>query len=261
MPSRRGEDPTCESVTGELPLTGRERLVLALGVDIACAVIALAERHPIPQQRPKGRATPVTTEESRMSTARREEAHDFNLVDLLLFEHRRQRALLAELQGGSGEPGAVAFRRLARMLATHEAAEEIVLYPVVRANFDGGDRLARLATEQEVTVKRALSKLQSGGLARDQPSSASRRTGLQQVEERLQAHHEFEERQILAALPEFEDAAALGGLASAYKIATHFTPTRGHRRGPTGAMSNVLLGAPLGMLDRLRGLRYRDPDT
>jgi hypothetical protein len=147
------------------------------------------------------------------------------------------------------------------MLATHEAAEEIVLYPVVRANFDGGDRLARLATEQEATVKRALSTLQSGDVARNRPSSTTRRAGLQQVEELLQAHHELEERQILAALPDFEDAAALGGLASAYKIAIHLTPTRGHRRAPTGPMSNVILGAPLGILDRLRGLRYRDPET
>jgi hypothetical protein len=196
-----------------------------------------------------------------MPTARRDEIHDLNLVDLLLFEHQRQRALLAELQGGSGERGAASFRRLARLLATHEAAEEIVLYPVVRANFDGGDRLARLATEQEVTIKMALSKLQSGDVARDHPSSATRRTGLQQVEELLQAHHDLEERQILAALPDFEDAAALGGLASAYKIAIHLTPTRGHRRGPTGPMSNVLLGAPLGIVDRIRGLKYRDPEA
>jgi hypothetical protein len=233
--------------------------VLALGVNIACAAIAMAERHPIPQQRPKGCAAPVTTEEALVSTARREEILDLNLVDLLLLEHQRQRALLAELQGG--QLGAVSWRRLARMLATHEAAEEIVLYPVVRANFDGGDRLARLATEQEVAIKRALSKLQSGGVARDHPLSATRPNGLQQVEELLLAHHELEERQILAALPDFEDATALGGLASAYKIALHLTPTRGHRRGPTGAMSNVLLGAPLGILDRLRGLKYHDPET
>ena len=77
----------------------------------------------------------------------------------------------------------------------------------------------------------------------------------------MQAHHEFEERQILAALPEFEDAAALGGLASAYKIAIHLTPTRGHRRGPTGPVSNVLLGASLGILDRLRGLMDHNPET
>jgi hypothetical protein len=77
----------------------------------------------------------------------------------------------------------------------------------------------------------------------------------------LQAHHELEEQQILAVLPDFEDAAALGGLASAYKIAIHLTPTRGHRRGPTGPMSNVLLGGPIGIVDRVRGLKYRDPET
>jgi hemerythrin superfamily protein len=197
-----------------------------------------------------------------MSTTRREEVRHLNLVDLLRFEHEQQRALLAELNAASDERGAVSFRQLARLLATHESAEEIVLYPVVRANFDDGDRLARLATEQEAAIKKALANLQTGDLARaDRPSTSLVRTGLQEVEELVYAHHELEERQILASLPDFEDAAALGGLASAYKIAVHLTPTRGHRRAPTGPMSNVLLGTPLGILDRLRGLKDRNPES
>jgi hypothetical protein len=197
-----------------------------------------------------------------MPTARREEVRDLNLVDLLLFEHHQQRALVADLLAGSGGRVPVSFRRLARLLATHESAEEIVLYPVVRANLDDGDRLARLATEQEVTIKKALAQLQRGDLDQGHPASTSRwRTGLQEVEQLLRAHHELEERQILAALPDFEDAAALGGLASAYRIAIHLTPTRGHRRAPMGPMSNVVLGAPLGVLDRLRGLKYRDSES
>jgi hypothetical protein len=196
-----------------------------------------------------------------MPTARREEVRDLNLVDLLLFEHHQQRALLVDLLAGSGGRVPVSFRQLARLLATHESAEEIVLYPVVRANLDDGDRLSRLATEQEVTIKKALATLQRGDLAQVHPASNTRwRAGLQEVEQLLHAHHELEEQQILAALPDFEDAAALGGLASAYKIAIHLTPTRGHRRAPTGPMSNVFVGAPLGVLDRLRGLKYRDSE-
>jgi hypothetical protein len=197
-----------------------------------------------------------------MSITRRQEVRDLNLVDLLLFEHDEQRALLAELNAASAEGGAVSLRQLARMLATHESAEEIVLYPVVRANFDDGDGLARLATEQEVAIKVALANLQAGDFARaDRRPTSSFRTGLQELEALVHAHHELEESQVLAALPDFEDAAALGGLASAYKIAVHLTPRRGHRRAPIRPMSNVLVGAPLGVLDRLRGLKDRDPTT
>jgi hypothetical protein len=68
-------------------------------------------------------------------------------------------------------------------------------------------------------------------------------------------HHELEEQQIIAFLPQFEDGPALGGLATAYEIVEHLVPTRGHRHAPVGPLSNLLLGAPVAVLDKVRDRR------
>jgi hypothetical protein len=188
-----------------------------------------------------------------METAHRQTSPDLNLIDLLLLQHRQQRTLLGELHGAAGERGAASFQRLARMLAVHESVEEIVLYPVVRANFDDGHRLARLATDQEEAIKDAIAELQDGDVARGHHlCTVVSRNSLRDLEEMVHEHHELEERQIIAVLPELQDAPQLGGLASAFEIATHLAPTRGHRHAPTGPLANVLLGTPIAMLDKWR---------
>jgi hemerythrin superfamily protein len=187
-----------------------------------------------------------------MASVHHEASHDLNLVELLLFEHEQQRALFAELRGNDGTPGIALFRRLARMLATHEAAEEVVLYPVVRANFTEGHELAHEATKQEDAIKKALAELQAGGRGR---SSLSWREGLRELEEMVRLHHDLEERHIIAVLPEVQDAPQLGGLATAYEVIARLLPTRGHRHGPTGPVGNVLLGTPIAIVDKLRDKR------
>jgi Hemerythrin HHE cation binding domain len=179
-----------------------------------------------------------------LRTPQSQETRDMNIVDLLLFEHDQQEALLGELKEAGGAERAALFQRLARMLAVHEAAEEVVLYPVVRANFGDGHRLARQATRDEDQIKKHVADLQAGEvlLARD----------LRELEEMVRAHHEMEEREFIAVLPRVQVEAQLGGLASAYQIFEHLAPIRGHRHAPTGPLGNVLLGTPVAIVDRVR---------
>jgi hypothetical protein len=183
-------------------------------------------------------------------------SRDLNLVEILLLQHEQQRMVLVELHGAAGERGAVSFQRLVSMLALHESVEEIVLYPVVRANFDDGRRLARLAIDQERAIKVALADLEDGDLARGHHlSTLASRNRIRELEEMVRVHHDLEERQIIAALPQLQDAPQLGGLATAFEVATHVAPTRGHRHAPTGPLANVLLGTPIAILDKLRDRR------
>jgi hypothetical protein len=197
-----------------------------------------------------------------MEPARHLAPNDLNLVDLLLLQHRQQRVILDELHGAAGERGAVSFQHLARMLAMHESVEEIVLYPAVRANLPDGHRLARLATDQEEALKDAVADLQDGDLVRGHHlSTLASRNGLRALEDMVHAHHEFEERQIIAALAHFQDGPQLGGLASAFEMATHLAPTRGHRHAPTGALADVLLGTPVAIVDKLRDRGHGERDA
>jgi hypothetical protein len=196
-----------------------------------------------------------------MATAYRETSRDLNLVDLLLLEHEQHRTLLTELHGAGGGRGTVLFRRLARMLVVHESAEEVVLYPVVRANFDDGHRLARLAAKQEDGIKKAVAELQSGDLARAHHlSTLASRNKLRALEDMVRAHHDLEEHQIIASLPQVQDAPQLGGLASAYEMVAHLLPTRGHRHAPSRPLGNVLRGTPVAILDKLRDRRKNGAD-
>lgn len=191
-----------------------------------------------------------------MAMAQEDTPHDLHLVELLLLEHERQRSLLVELHGAGGERGSLLFRRLARMLAVHEAAEEVVLYPVVRANFPGGHGLARLAGQQEDAIKKSLAELQTGDRARAHHlSTFASRSRLRQLDEMVRAHHDLEEQHILAVLPEMQDGPQLGGLATAYEMVARVLPTRGHRHAPSRPLSNVLLGPPVAILDKLRDRR------
>jgi hemerythrin superfamily protein len=193
-----------------------------------------------------------------VDTVARQQFQELNLVEILLLQHQQQRAVLDELHGAAGERGAASFQRLVRMLAVHESVEEIVLYPVVRANFDDGRRLARLAIEQESEIKDALADLQSGDLARGHHlATVASRNRIRELEEMVHAHHDLEERQIIAVLPQLQDAPQLGGLATAFEMATHLAPTRGHHRAPTGPLANVLLGTPVAVLDKARDRRAR----
>jgi hypothetical protein len=191
-----------------------------------------------------------------MAMAHEQTSHDLNLVELLLLEHERQRSLFVELHGAGGERGSVLFRRLARMLAVHEAAEEVVLYPVVRANFPGGHGLARIAGQQEDAIKKAVAELQTGDRAgAHHLSTFTSRKRLRQLDEMVRAHHDLEERHILAVLPQIQDGPQLGGLATAYEMVARLVPTRGHRHAPSRPIPNVLLGPPIAILDKMRDRR------
>lgn len=196
-----------------------------------------------------------------MAIADHRATHDLDLVDLLLLEHERQRAAFAELHAARGDRATALFRRLAGMISVHEAAEEVVLYPVVRVNFHDGHRLARLATEQERAIKKAVSELLAGPFTRSHHlTTLGSRQLLRELEEMVRVHHELEESQIIATLPELKDGPALGGLASAYEIVARIVPTRAHRHAPTRPLSNLVLGAPVAVLDKFRDRRANGTD-
>jgi hypothetical protein len=169
---------------------------------------------------------------------------DMNIVDLLCYEHDQQEALLGELKVAGASERAALFQRLARMLAVHESAEEVVLYPVVRANFGDGHRLARQATRDEDQIKKRVAALQAG--------EDLRVCDLRELEEMVRAHHEMEEREFIIALPQVQIEPQLGGLATAYQIVEHLAPIRGHRHAPTGPLGNVFLGTPVAIIDKVR---------
>ena len=58
-----------------------------------------------------------------------------DVVDLLIQQHNQIRDLFVEVEAASGAAQLGAFRRLVRLLAIHETAEEQAVHPVARLHF------------------------------------------------------------------------------------------------------------------------------
>jgi hypothetical protein len=77
-------------------------------------------------------------------------------VDFLLSQHAQVHQLFATIETGSQEDRDGAFEMLVRLLAVHETAEEMVLYPVVRAKVPGGAELVDARTAEEDKAKKMV---------------------------------------------------------------------------------------------------------
>ncbi|QCX81420.1 DNA nickase [Streptomyces sp. YIM 121038] len=93
---------------------------------------------------------------------------DGDVVTLLLRQHGDIRTLFDAVERATGAERRAAFRRLVRLLAVHETAEEEVLHPVARAVFTGGRDIVRERLTEEKEAKELLARLD--GVAPDDPA-------------------------------------------------------------------------------------------
>jgi Hemerythrin HHE cation binding domain len=143
------------------------------------------------------------------------------------------------------------FRRLVRMLAEHEAAEEAHVHPTVRRAGRRGVAAARLGEEER--AKRLLARLWAGGPHGRGYLFLLARLGWQVI--RHAAREEREEFPVLAGL----GAARRRMLAAEVYLARGLAPTRPHPR-VNGELRNKLAMPVFGPADRIRDAvaRMRD---
>jgi hemerythrin superfamily protein len=173
-------------------------------------------------------------------------AADTDVVALLIRQHGDIRNLFDEVEQTSGEERRDAFRRLVRLLAVHETAEEEVVHPWARRSTPGGEGVVedRLAEEKE--AKEILSALDEMDIddQRFLPQLRRLRTAVQQ-------HARAEERYEFTHIRRNADADALAAMARAVKAAEAIAPTRPHP-GVESAGANVALGPVAALMDRAK---------
>ncbi|ETK37216.1 hemerythrin domain-containing protein [Microbispora sp. ATCC PTA-5024] len=169
-----------------------------------------------------------------------------DVVDLLLRQHALIRDLFDEVETGGDRAGA--FRRLVRMLAVHETAEEEIVHPVARRVLDGGEDVIdeRLAEEHE--AKEMLDRLDQLG-----PDDPEFDKNLQVLRAAVLAHARSEERYEFTLLRALTNEAERRSMTLGVKAAEAMAPTRPHP-GVESATANVLLGPPVAIMDRTRDL-------
>ncbi|MGW7356255.1 hemerythrin domain-containing protein [Streptomyces sp. NPDC054802] len=173
-------------------------------------------------------------------------AKDTDVVALLMRQHGDIRNLFDEVEQTTGEARRDAFRRLVRLLAVHETAEEEVVHPFARRSLPGGEQVVDDRLAEEKAAKETLVALDD--LDTDDPKFMPR---LMQLRTDVQEHARAEERYEFTHIRRSTDAAKLAAMARAVKAAEAMAPTRPHPGVESGA-ANAALGPVAALMDRTK---------
>lgn len=198
-----------------------------------------------------------------------------DLLDAVLAHHTRLERLVADLQvltdqavpstdgGPTGESAAempvataravrTAASRLVMAASRHEAAEERILWPVVRDAVDRGWELLEAGVGQERRAKRLLVTLEQAVARPRHPGPL-----VTEVAETIRAHIRFEEDAVLPRLAPRLDAEQRDWLGRLYLDTHERGPTRPHPTMPAVPGLLGLAGPTVGRLDRARDVLTR----
>ncbi|MEV0695947.1 hemerythrin domain-containing protein [Streptomyces sp. NPDC050388] len=171
---------------------------------------------------------------------------DDDVVALLMRQHGDIRNLFDEVEAATGTERRDAFRRLVRLLAVHETAEEEVVHPFARGALPGGEQVVEERLAEEKAAKETLAPLDE--MDTDDPTFLPR---LRRLRRDVQEHARAEERYEFSHLRRNADPARLAAMARAIKAAEAMAPTRPHP-GVESAAKNVALGPVAALMDRTR---------
>ncbi|MET7645434.1 hemerythrin domain-containing protein [Streptomyces sp. NPDC005426] len=171
---------------------------------------------------------------------------DDDVVAMLMRQHGEIRNLFDEVESTTGEERKDAFRRLVRVLAVHETAEEEVVHPFARKAFgDAGLGVAE-RLEEERLAKEKLSALEDMDT-----EDAAFLPALLELRVDVMEHARAEERYEFTHLRRSADPERLAAMAKAVRAAEATAPTHPHPGVESGA-KNMALGPMAAVMDRTR---------
>lgn len=176
------------------------------------------------------------------------------VTDLLTSQHRDIMRLLAEIEDAlvAGGRPVGRFDDLRRLLVAHEVAEEMVLYPVLRAVGDRERQLAARLAEQEADATSLLATLEDMGV--EHPDFLFRFGALHDV---LHVHTDKEEAEVFPLLRITQSTGRLVRMGRAALLAERLAPTHAHRHAPHSALGNLIVGPFAAIADHLRDSVHR----
>ena len=208
--------------------------------EIGAEMIKLRKKAP---RTPPQLDTPAATGSAKPDTSGEQD-----VVDLLLAQHTQIRDLFLEVESATGNARAEAFRRLVRLLAVHETAEEQVVHPLTRLRVQGGEDIVGDRLAEEHATKEILSELETMG-----PDAS----GFSQLLDRLRIdvleHASKEETYEFRYLRREVAAGELRAMAAVVKAAEAIAPPHPHP-GVESAAANTVAGPALSLFDRTKDL-------
>ena len=161
-------------------------------------------------------------------------------------QHDQIRDLFDAVERATPDDRAEPFKQLVRLLAVHETAEEIVIYPAA-AKGEAGKEIVEERKAEEDAAKKTLADLE-----KLDPSSAEFGTLLAALRADVLAHAEAEEEEVFPLLTEVADTDDLKAMTAKLEAAEALAPTHPHKSAPESAIGNLLTGPLVAMVDRVR---------
>ena len=171
-------------------------------------------------------------------------------------QHETIRGLFDDVEAASPARRAEAFQPLVRLLAVHETAEEMVVYPaLLLAGFDARAVVQARKVEED-QAKKHLAELE--GL---DAGSRDFLAQLRAFRDEVEAHAEAEEAEVLPLLDQHRAAHELRLMDFWFVMAETVAPTHAHRFAPESATGNLLLGPAVALVDRVRDILGTVPSS
>jgi hemerythrin superfamily protein len=169
-----------------------------------------------------------------------------DVVELLLADHKKAKALLARFEDTAPTDRTGYFCEVVTELVRHEVAEEHVVYPIMR-HAAGGEHEADVRISEQAAVEKLLAAMEK--LDSTSPEFASSFATLQAA---VLDHAAAEEATTFPRLQEMEDAESRVALGGLYELAKSRAPTHPHPHAPHTPPGNLLVGPVAALFDRAR---------
>jgi hemerythrin superfamily protein len=174
-------------------------------------------------------------------------AQGTSVIELLLRDHRKAEHLLEQLDLTTSNDLAEYFCNLREELVRHEVAEELIVYPAFRKIVQGSDPIADSCIAEQAKAEESLASLE-----KEDPTSSSFRSGLEELRRAVIAHALHEEADVFPSLQRDTDSAELANLGDRYEKALDSAPTHPHPHAPDTPPANRIMGPMAALVDRVR---------
>jgi len=167
--------------------------------------------------------------------------------ELLRAQHESVKKMFSEMATARGQDRSDLFDCLRKTLAVHETAEEMVVYPEVRAMNKAAEHAVEARLKEESDAKDVLSQLEK--LGTDDPKFDKLFDSFRQS---VLQHASAEEAQIFPFLEEHVAGGKLIEMAELIEVAESMAPTHPHPHGPESGLGNLMVGPFVAMVDKVR---------
>lgn len=174
-------------------------------------------------------------------------AHQQDIIDDIITDHREVEAVFAELEKGAGGNKRDLVEHVIAELVRHSVAEEQYLYPVARRVLPDGDKIADHELEEHAEAERVMKSLDKTDVGDSKFDELTRK-----LIDSIRHHVEDEEKDLLPKLPDACESAELRKLGEKFENAKKLAPTRPHPSAPDRPPANKILGPGVGLIDRMR---------